>query len=156
MVQRWSARVYVRRGMTLVAIGIVLVCAYWRLWVEPGYLNAALKENLSMLRVCNFVALAWVSAQVAQTAWFGKMTSHLRWIAAVGRHSMACFIAGAVISLVLDTVLFHVTAGVLEYPAGLLTDGVALSLTALSAWVLEKGLARRRRQTAIAKQVSIG
>ena len=156
MVQGLSARVYVRRGLTLVAIGTVLACAFWRLWIEPGYLNGVLKENLSLLRVSNFVALAWVCAQLAQTSWFKQITPRLRWVAVVGRHSMVCFIAGAVISLVLDSILFHATAGVLDYPAGLLTDGVALLLIALCALALEKGMVRRRRQPGMAKPVSIG
>lgn len=155
MVQSLGTRRYLRHGLTIVAIGIVLACAIWRLWVEPGYLNGALKENLSLLRVCNFVALAWGCAQLAQTAWFTQIIQCLGWVAAVGRHSMTCFIAGAVISLVLDSILFHATAGELNYPAGLFTDGVALLLIAVCALALEKGAARRRRLPTVAKPVSL-
>jgi len=150
-----GARIYLRRGLTLIAIGVVLGCAAWRLWVEPGYLNGALKENLSMLRVGNFVALAWVCAQLSQTFWFKQMIQRLQWVAVVGRHSMACFIAGAVISLVLDSILFRATGGILDYPAGLFTDGVALLLTALCGLAFDKGFARRRRQPAMAKPVGL-
>ncbi|MCP1116829.1 OpgC domain-containing protein [Robbsia andropogonis] len=110
-----------------VAIASVVGFGIYRVGFTPAYLDASLKQNLSWLRVVNFVAIAWVCAMVAQAGWLARLGKGINWIVAVGRQSMPCFIAGAVISLVLDSVLFEATEGLLDYPAGLLTDVVALS-----------------------------
>lgn len=52
-------------------------------------------------------------------------------IGVIGRKGLLCFIAGAVISLVVDSVLYAATDGYLNYPLGLLAD--ACAVTALFA-----------------------
>lgn len=133
------------RGMGLAIAGAVaLGCAIWRIWVAPGYLDAALKEHLAIMRIVNFVAIAWICGWIGHAGWIRRAGRHLTWITAVGRQSLPCFIVGAAISLTLDTVLYHATGGLLDYPAGLATDGVALLSMMGFALAWEKALARRQ------------
>lgn len=44
----------------------------------------------------------------------------------IGRQGLLCFIAGAVISLVVDSVLYAATDGYLNYPLGLVADACAV------------------------------
>ena len=44
----------------------------------------------------------------------------------IGRKGLLCFIAGAVISLVVDSLLYAATDGYLNYPLGLLADAIAV------------------------------
>ncbi len=110
-----------------VAIAAVIGFGVYRVGFTPAYLDAALKQNLSWLRVVNFVAIAWVCAMAAQAGWLTRLGARINWVVAIGRQSMPCFIAGAIISLVLDSVLYEATNGMLDYPAGLLTDVLALA-----------------------------
>lgn len=110
-----------------VAIAAVIGFGVYRVGYTPAYLDAALKQNLSWLRVVNFAAIAWVCAMAAQAGWVTRLGRRVEWIVAIGRQSMPCFIAGAIISLVLDSVLYEATNGMLDYPAGLLTDALALA-----------------------------
>ncbi len=41
---------------------------------------------------------------------------------------MVCFVAGTVISLLVDSILFTLTDGLINVPAGLATDAIAISL----------------------------
>lgn len=141
-VARW------RVGIGGVALAVVLGCAVWRLGIAPGYLDPELKRNLAVLRVLNFTALAWLAALAgrlaAQRAWHGVVARPARWIAVVGRHSMAGYIAGSAISLVVDTLLYRSTGGRLDYPAGLLADGIAISASVcFASWVDRRRASRR-------------
>jgi hypothetical protein len=44
----------------------------------------------------------------------------------IGRRGLVCFIAGTVISLVIDSVLYAATDGALDFPLGLVADAVAV------------------------------
>ena len=138
LMQRLFSIPSIRRSMGLVAVAVVVGCAAWRIVVEPGYLPAELKQNLSLLRVGNFIAIAWVCALPAYAGWIARQANRIRWIVLVGRESLLCFLAGAVISLVVDAVLFNATRGLLDYPAGLLADGIALTLIIGFALFLDK------------------
>jgi hypothetical protein len=48
------------------------------------------------------------------------------WVGVIGRQGLLCFIAGAVISLTVDSVLYAATDGYLNYPLGLLADAIAI------------------------------
>ncbi|MGI4856295.1 MAG: OpgC domain-containing protein [Janthinobacterium lividum] len=129
-----------RHGIGGVALAVVLGCAAWRLWIAPGYLDPELKRNLAVLRVLNFTALAWLGAMAGrfagQRAWSRATIRPMRWVATIGRHSMASYIAGSAISLVVDTLLYRYTGGRLDYPAGLLADGVAVAASAgFASWI---------------------
>jgi hypothetical protein len=137
----------VRVVVGCVALVVAVGCAVWRIWVDPGYLDPELKQNLSALRVVNFVAIAWLCAWFARLGWIDRCASRVRWITLIGRQSLPCFIAGGGISLVIDSVLFSATRGYLDYPAGLLADGVAMG--ALVGFALLLNAWRGRVRTAV-------
>ncbi len=151
-IQRAFVNRRVRQAGLTVAAAVTLGCAVWRLWIAPGYLDAALKEHLAIMRIVNFVAIAWICGCVGRSGLIRRAGKHLTWITAVGRQSLPCFIVGAAISLTLDTVLYDATGGLLNYPAGLLTDGAALLLLMGFALSWENAQARRQLQRQARRQ----
>ncbi|GAB2889217.1 OpgC domain-containing protein [Paraburkholderia jirisanensis] len=123
--QRVSAHRYgwVATGL---AVAAVAAGAYYRLCVESTPFDAAFKQNLSMLRVLNFVALAWLAANLIRVGWAKRVANRLPWIGQIGRKGMLCFVAGTVISLLVDSLLYKATDGYLDVPLGLVADAVAI------------------------------
>jgi hypothetical protein len=117
---RWMA--------SLVAVSVIAGMAYYKLLVLPTALDGDLKRNLAGLRVVNFLAIAWIAADLARHGLVKQIARRLPWIGAVGRDGLVCFVAGAVISLVVDSVLFTVTDGLVNVPLGLAADAIALAL----------------------------
>jgi hypothetical protein len=112
--------------VTVMAVGAVAAGAYYKLFIETAPLAGSLKQNLSSLRVLNFVALAWLAAHLIRTGWVGKLAQRAPWIGQVGRKGLLCFVAGTVISLVVDSLLYKATEGYLNVPLGLMADAVAI------------------------------
>jgi hypothetical protein len=116
------------------AFAIVAVCAYYKLFVEPSP-PAGMKRDLGWPRVINFVALAWLVANGIRYGWMRRVADRLPWIGAVGRKGLLCFVAGTVISLSVDSVLYWATDGLLDVPLGLVADAVAIGLLlAVAMW----------------------
>jgi hypothetical protein len=113
---------------SLVALSIIAGMAYYKLFVLSMPLDGDLKRNLAGLRVVNFVAIAWIAADLARHGVVRQAARWLPMIGAVGRDGLVCFIAGAVISLVVDSALFTATGGLVNVPLGLAADAIALSL----------------------------
>jgi riboflavin transporter FmnP len=55
----------------------------------------------------------------------------------IGRKGLLCFVAGAVISLVVDSLLYTATDGYLNIPLGLIADAVAVGALIAVAWASE-------------------
>jgi hypothetical protein len=110
----------------LIALAVVAGAAYFKLFVQHGALDASLKQNLSWLRAGNFIAIAWLVANLIELGWAKKLAQWLPWVGLIGRKGLLCFVAGAVISLVVDSVLYAATDGYLNYPLGLLADVIAV------------------------------
>jgi hypothetical protein len=55
----------------------------------------------------------------------------------IGRKGLICFVAGAVISLVVDSLLYAATDGYLDIPLGLLADAIAVGALFAVARVCE-------------------
>jgi hypothetical protein len=125
--QRVSAH---RFGWVLGAVALVVVAimAYYKLLVLPAAIDSDFKRNLAGARVLNFLALAWLAANLVRYGVIKRMALRLPWIGAVGRDGLKCFIAGAVISLVVDSVLFTLTDGLINVPFGLAADFIAISM----------------------------
>jgi hypothetical protein len=113
---------------SLVALSTIVGMACYKLLVLPAALDGDLKRNLAGLRVINFLAIAWIAADLARHGVVKQIARWLPWIGAVGRDGLMCFVAGAVISLVVDSVLFTATDGLLDVPLGLAADAIAVSL----------------------------
>ncbi len=118
---------------TLAAMVVVGVAAWYRLGLGNSGLDASFKQNLAWFRVLNFAAIAWLVAHAIRLGWARRIAHALPWIGLVGRKGMVSFVAGAVISLVVDSVLYWYTDGYLDVPAGLVADGVALGSLLLVA-----------------------
>ncbi|NYH17158.1 OpgC domain-containing protein [Paraburkholderia bryophila] len=112
--------------VSVLAFAVVAAGAYYKLFIEREPLDASFKQNLSYLRAVNFLAIAWLVANLIQLGWARKLAQWLPWVGVIGRKGLLCFIAGAVISLVVDSVLYAATDGYLNYPLGLLADAVAV------------------------------
>jgi hypothetical protein len=112
--------------VTALAITIVAVGAYYKLFIETAPMDGSLKQNLSWLRVSNFLAIAWLTAHMIRAGWAKKLARRLPWIGQVGRKGLLCFVAGTVISLVVDSLLYKATEGYLNVPLGLVADAVAI------------------------------
>jgi len=112
--------------VSVIAFAIVIAAAYYKLFLAHEPLNGSLKQNLSYLRAGNFLAIAWLVANLIQLGWARKLAQWLPWVGVIGRKGLLCFIAGAVISLVIDSLLYAATDGYLNYPLGLLADAIAV------------------------------
>jgi hypothetical protein len=112
--------------VSLLAFGIVVAAAYYKLFIEHTPLDGSYKQNLSWLRAGNFLAIAWLVANLIRLGWVKKLAQWLPWVGMIGRKGLLCFVAGAVISLVVDSLLYTATDGYLDIPLGLLADAVAV------------------------------
>ncbi|MGE8489652.1 MAG: OpgC domain-containing protein, partial [Paraburkholderia nemoris] len=112
--------------VSVLAFAVVAAAAYYKLFIEREPLDASFKQNLSYLRAVNFLAIAWLVANLIQLGWARKLAQWMPWVGMIGRKGLLCFIAGAVISLVVDSVLYAATDGYLNYPLGLIADACAV------------------------------
>lgn len=112
--------------VSVLAFGVVMAAAYYKLFIEHAPLDASFKQNLSWMRAGNFLAIAWLVANLIRLGWAKKLAQWLPWVGLMGRQGLLCFVAGAVISLVVDSLLYTATDGYLDIPLGLVADAVAV------------------------------
>ncbi|WP_233868182.1 OpgC domain-containing protein [Paraburkholderia adhaesiva] len=112
--------------VTLAAFGVVAAAAAYRLQLGNVGLDAEFKRNLAWFRVLNFLGIAWLTAHLIRLGWAKRLARALPWVGLVGRKGLLSFVAGAVISLVIDSMLYWYTDGYLNVPLGLTADAVAL------------------------------
>lgn len=134
-VQSWRAA----KAVSVAAFAVVVGLGWAKLSGAGGLGDYADKPNLDWVRVINFLAIAWLAADLTRQGRVGQLARRLRWIGEIGRDGLASFIAGAAISLVVDSVLYAMTDGLLHVPLGLAADAVAI------AALFAVTLARRRR-----------
>jgi hypothetical protein len=123
----------IARLASAAALGTVAVLACAKLAGTPAALVPDFKQNVGWLRAVNFIAIAWLVADLIRIGWARKAALCLPWIGAVGRKGLLCFVAGAAISLVLDSALYTATDGLLDVPRGLATDAIAIAALFLVA-----------------------
>ncbi|MDR5735600.1 OpgC domain-containing protein [Caballeronia sp. LZ025] len=118
-----------RFGWTISAAAFALIAgmAYYKLLVLPPVLDSAFKRDLAGARVVNFLAIAWIASDLARYGVVKAIARRLPWVGAIGRDGMVCFVAGTVISLVVDSILFTMTDGFINVPAGLAADAIAIT-----------------------------
>lgn len=126
---------------------ILLAFAACRIFWEPAFLPVEYKQTLAVVRVANFLVLAWLVAYAARAGWIATLAAKANWIAGIGRNGLPCFVAGAVISLVIDSILYWSSEGRLDYAQGLLADICAVAAMAMVAAVA-KGYAVRASKRA--------
>lgn len=134
----------------IAALALVLGMAYYKVFVLPVSIDANLKRDLAGVRVVNFLALAWLAANLVRYGVIRRLALRLPWIGAVGRDGLVCFIASAVISLVVDSVLFTLTDGLIDVPLGLAADFIAISLLLAVPWLRTQTLPVKRPALGVA------
>jgi len=108
------------------AVALIAGMAYYKLLVLPPVLDSAFKRDLAGPRVINFLAIAWIAANLARYGVVKAVAQRLPWVGALGRDGMVSFVAGTVISLVVDSILSTLTDGFVNVPAGLAADAIAI------------------------------
>jgi hypothetical protein len=134
------------RWMTRGAVVVFLTFAFAKLFLEtqapPGYM----KQNLASLRIVSFVVIAWLFAQAVHAGWIKAVAKRLPSVVNIGKQGLVCFIAGACMSLVIDTALRVVSLGQYQWMAGLGGDVIAIgSLIWLAAFWRDRKEAQRAR-----------
>ena len=114
--------------VSIAALAIVAGMAYYKLLVLPVSFDGDLKRNLAGVRIVNFLSIAWLASDLARRGVVKQIARRLPWVGALGRDGLVCFVAGAVISLTVDSVLFTLTNGLIDVPLGLAADAIALGL----------------------------
>ncbi|HDR9079592.1 TPA: OpgC domain-containing protein [Burkholderia vietnamiensis] len=136
---RWGA------AATGVACAIVLGCASYKLFSGLPAPEGLLKRDLALSRVVSFAAIAWLMADCVRRGWIERLARAVRPVVAVGRRGLVCFVAGAAISLVIDSLLHPVANGaqLRHLGVGLAADacavGLMMAVAGSGAW-----FARRR------------
>ncbi|SAL68944.1 membrane protein [Caballeronia arvi] len=134
------------------AAALIAGMAYYKLLVLPPVLDSAFKRDLAGPRVVNFLAIAWIAANLARYGIVKEIAKRLPSIGALGRDGMVSFVAGTVISLTVDSILFTLTDGLINVPAGLAADAIAigalLAVPRVHQWVA--GWLGTRRAPAVA------
>ncbi|WP_244814040.1 OpgC domain-containing protein [Caballeronia sp. Lep1P3] len=142
------------RVLTCAAIGLALTFAFAKLFLEtqapPGYM----KQNLATLRIVSFGAVAWIVARAVYAGWIGKLAHKLPSVVTVGQQGLVCFIAGACVSLALDSALRAMGVENLgRYPshwfAGLVADAIAVGFL---LWLARFWAARKATHAARAAE----
>lgn len=132
------------RVLTVLALAIFATFAVMRLFLDlepqPGYM----KQNLASVRIVSFAAVAWLAAQAVRKGWIARFAQRVPAIVSVGRQGLACFVGGAVVSNLVDTLLraLHATAWL---PARLAGDALAIAALLTLAGGMRKWKAMRPR-----------
>lgn len=121
---RWGA------AATGLACAVVLGCASYKLFSGLPLPEGAFKRDLALPRVVSFAAIAWVMADCVRFGWIARIAQGVRPVVAVGQRGLICFVAGAAISLVIDSLLHPVVRGadLRHVGVGLAADACALGL----------------------------
>lgn len=125
--QSVTARPKLGTIVTMLALTVVGAAAIYRLHLGNTPLDGDFKRNLAWFRALNFFGIAWLVAHMIRLGWAKRLATWLPWVGLVGRKGMLSFVAGAVISLTVDSVLYWYTDGYLDVPLGLTADAVALT-----------------------------
>lgn len=129
------------RAITYLAFAACVAFAIARIWIFTDPLPGAMKQTLSLVRVINFAAIAWLAYLVSRSGFVRWLAQRLQGVVAVGRTGLVCFVAGTVISLVVDTLTRHGQIGGAR--------GVVMGVTgdvATIAWVVGVALLWQRMQ----------
>ncbi|MFL9922812.1 OpgC domain-containing protein [Herbaspirillum lusitanum] len=116
-----------RRRLTRWAICSALAFVCVRLYFEYQPVSPAFKQNLSSLRIGSFMTMVWLAAMMVRRGWIARLAEKLPLVVIVGKHGLVCFVAGTMISLLADILLYLATHGDPARWAGLLADLSAIA-----------------------------
>jgi hypothetical protein len=95
------------RWLVGAALPGVLAFDVVKLFVLMQPLSGTLKQNLSVDRVINFLAILCVTARLVRIGCIASLAQHLPAVVRVGRTGLVCFVTGALVSLLVDTATPH-------------------------------------------------
>ncbi|EIF33276.1 hypothetical protein BCh11DRAFT_01041 [Burkholderia sp. Ch1-1] len=121
------------RWCTWGAAVAVLAFAIVKLFVLTQPLPGTFKQNLSPDRVINFIVIAWVAAQFVRMGSIAWLARRLPAVVTVGRTGLVCFVAGTLVSLIVDTATPHTFHGFRGVLIGLGGDLVAIGAVLMIA-----------------------
>jgi hypothetical protein len=133
-----------RRKLTRIAAAVAIGFLCMRMFFEfdPG---PVFKQNLSSLRVGSFMAVLWLAAMMVRQGWIRALAERLPLVVTVGRNGLACFVAGTMISLLADILLYLATDGRPRNWQGLAADMAAIA-SMLAVGVLAQAWKDRRKR----------
>ncbi|CAB3777216.1 hypothetical protein LMG28614_00386 [Paraburkholderia ultramafica] len=121
------------RWFTWAAVVAVMAFAIVKLFVLTQPLPGTLKQNLSVDRVINFIVIAWLAAQFVRMGSIAWLARRLPAVVTVGRTGLVCFVAGTLVSLIVDTATPHTFHGFRGGLIGLGGDLVAIGAVLMIA-----------------------
>jgi hypothetical protein len=121
------------RWFTRIAVVAVLAFAIVKLFVLTQPLPGTFKQNLSPDRVINFIVIAWLAAQFVRMGSIAWLARRLPAVVTVGRTGLVCFVAGTLVSLIVDTATPHMFHGFRGVLIGLGGDLVAIGAVLMIA-----------------------
>lgn len=147
----------VRRAFTAGAVVVAAVCmAAAYLWMRPHLYEAWLpawiptlafplpKQSLAALRVVSFLGLAWLVYLAVRAGWVGRLASFMGPVVQIGRHSLFCFVLGAVVSVGIEGLTYGVAGGRPTRPVALTGDIIAVAvLLVVGGWYGRRKDARK-------------
>ena len=126
---------WLTRAAVALFVGFALAKLFLETQAPPGYM----KQNLATIRVVSFVAIAWIFAHAVHRGWIKELARRMPSVVNIGQQGLVCFIAGACVSLAIDSALRAVSLGGFQWLAGLAGDVVAIAaLVALATFWREK------------------
>ncbi|GAA0836912.1 MAG: hypothetical protein CL858_19405 [Cupriavidus sp.] len=147
----------VRRAFTIGALVVALLCmAAAYLWMRPHLYEAWLpawlpsmvfplpKQSLAALRVVSFLGLAWLVYLAIRAGWVEWLARFMGPVVQIGRHSLFCFVLGAVVSVGIEGLTYGFAGGRPARPVALGGDIVAVALLlVVGGWYGRRKEARR-------------
>ena len=133
------------RWLVGAGLAAVLGFAVVKLFVLTQPLPGTLKQNLSMDRVINFLAILWLTTRLVRIGGIAWVAQRLPAVGRGGRTGLGCFVTGTLVSLIVDTATphaFHGVAGVLVALGGDLVAITAMLVIA-RGWSGWKGAGSR-------------
>ncbi|MEB2548921.1 OpgC domain-containing protein [Burkholderia gladioli] len=126
--------------LTGIALGVVAVCAYYKLFSGLPLPEGLLKRDLAWSRVVSFLAIAWLMADLMRLGWVGKLARVVQPVVAVGQRGLVCYVVGTAISLTLDSLLHraalspHFSPIGIGFAADAIALGCLLTLASSGGW----------------------
>lgn len=133
--------------LTRISIGIALAFAVTKLALQPQPMPGVMKQNLASIRVIGFAVIAWPVAVMVQRGWLRGVAHRARFIVNVGQQGVACFVVGAVASLLIDTALRASEPHRVPFFAGLAGDVLVFAVLVGTAAVAR----RCKRRVAVSR-----
>lgn len=157
----------VRWVVTVLAVAVTLagvLLAY--LWMRPHVYEPWLpawvptmvfplpKKSLAALRIVSFLGLAWLCYLAVRAGWVARLASLMGPVVQIGRHSLFCFVFGAVLSVVIEGFTYGIAGGRPSRPIALGGDIVAVALLlAIGGWYGRRKEERKEVRAEARKEV---